>query len=68
MKKRFLKSWVVNVLIGIEVFGFMFLGADHPDLATFFWSKVITLIVMIRIGYILKTQSNLFEEDQYENI
>jgi hypothetical protein len=63
MKKRMLKTWVVNAFLFIEIFLFMSLSLDHNNLFIFVISKVVAFALMLAIGKKLKNKSNIFEEE-----
>lgn len=53
MKKRKLKKWVKNLLIGVMVLGIIVIGAEQKDLRLFFMTKIIAGALVLISGSIL---------------
>ena len=53
MKKRKLKKWVKNLLMGVIILAFVVIGAEQKDLSLFFATKLIAGILILVCGNIL---------------
>lgn len=62
MKKRYLKKWVVNLLLIIQVLLVLLLASDTSNLKIFIISKIIMLAIFLINHFILCNYSKLFRE------
>lgn len=62
MKKRFLKNWVVNLLVIIQMMVVLLLSSDTSNLTLFVISKIILLAIFLINHFILYKYSKLFRE------
>ena len=53
MKKRKLKKWVKNLLMGVIILAFIVIGAEQKDLSLFLTTKLIAGILILVCGNIL---------------
>lgn len=62
MKKRYLKNWVVNLLVIIQIMVVLLLSSDTSNLTLFIISKIILLAIFLINHFILYKYSKLFKE------
>lgn len=62
MKKRYLKNWVVNLLLVVQVMLVLLLAGDTSNLTIFIISKIILLAIFLINHFILYKYSKLFRE------
>ena len=62
MKKRYLKNWVVNLLVIIQIMVVLLLSSDTSNLTLFIISKIILLTIFLINHFILYKYSKLFRE------
>lgn len=62
MKKRYLKNWVVNLLLVVQVMLVLLLAGDTSNLTIFIISKIILLTIFLINHFILYKYSKLFRE------
>ena len=62
MKKRYLKKWVVNLLLIVQVMLVLLLAGDTSNLTIFIISKIILLTIFLINHFILYKYSKLFRE------
>lgn len=62
MKKRYLKNWVVNLLVIIQIMVVLLLSSDTSNLTLFIISKIILLAIFLINHFILYKYSKLFRE------
>ena len=53
MKKRKLKKWVKNLLMGVMILAFIVIETKKKDLSLFFTTKLIAGILILVCGNIL---------------
>lgn len=56
-----LRKWAVNTLVIIETILMILVASDCDNLALFFVSKIIILIIMLLIAEVLSKYSDLLE-------
>lgn len=62
MKKRYLKEWVVYLLVIIQMMVLFLLSSDTSNLALFIISKIVLLTIFLINNFILYKYSKLFRE------
>ena len=62
MKKRYLKNWVVKLIVIIQMMVLFLLSSDTSNLTLFIISKIILLAIFLINNFILYKYSKLFRE------
>lgn len=67
MKRIYLKKWLTNLILFIQMFLFTMLCSDCESTTLFITSKIVILLIMYMNHLIIKNYTKLYEEgEDYE--
>lgn len=67
MKKFYLKKWITNLILMMQMLLFIMLGSDCENTILFITSKIVILLIMYMNHLIIKKYTRLYEEgEDYE--
>ena len=64
MKRIYLKKWITNLILFIQMFLFIMLGSDCESTSLFITSKIVILLIMYMNHLIIKNYTRLYEEGE----
>lgn len=65
MKRIYLKKWVTNLILMIQMLLFIMLGSDCESTTLFITSKIVILLIIYMNHLIIKNYTRLYEEGEY---
>ena len=67
MKRIYLKKWITNLILMIQMFLFTMLGSDCESTSLFIISKIVILLIIYMNHLIIKKYTRFYEEgEDYE--
>lgn len=67
MKRIYLKKWITNLILMMQMLLFIMLGSDCESTTLFITSKIVILLIMYMNHLIIKNYTRLYEEgEDYE--
>lgn len=67
MKRIYLKKWIANLILMMQMLLFIMLGSDCENTTLFIISKIVILLIMYMNHLIIKNYTRLYEEgEDYE--
>lgn len=67
MKRIYLKKWIANLILMMQMLLFIMLGSDCENTTLFITSKIVILLIMYMNHLIIKNYTRLYEEgEDYE--
>ena len=62
MKRIYLKKWITNLILMMQVLLFIMLGSDCESTTLFITSKIVILLIMYMNHLIIKNYTRLYDE------
>ena len=62
MKRIYLKKWITNLILFIQMFLFTMLGSDCESTCLFITSKIVILLIIYMNHLIIKNYTRLYED------
>lgn len=62
MKRIYLRKWLTNLIVMIQMLLFIILGSDCESTSLFIISKIVILLIMYMNHLIIKNYTRLYEE------
>ena len=67
MKRIYLKKWITNLILMMQMLLFIMLGSDCESTCLFITSKIVILLIMYMNHLIIKKYTRLYEEGERAN-
>lgn len=64
MKRIYLRKWLTNLIVMIQMLLFIMLGSDCESTSLFIISKIVILLIMYMNHLIIKNYTRLYEEGE----
>ena len=64
MKRIYLKKWITNLILMMQILLFIMLGSDCESTTLFITSKIVILLIIYMNHLIIKNYTRLYEEDE----
>ena len=62
MKRIYLKKWITNLILMIQMLLFIMLGSDCESTTLFITSKIVILLIIYMNHLIIKNYTRLYED------
>ena len=62
MKRIYLKKWITNLILMMQMLLFIMLGSDCESTTLFITSKIVILLIMYMNHLIIKNYTRLYED------
>ena len=62
MKRIYLKKWITNLILMMQMLLFIMLGSDCESTSLFITSKIVILLIMYMNHLIIKNYTRLYED------
>lgn len=64
MKRIYLRQWLTNLIVMIQMLLFIILGSDCESTSLFIISKIVILLIMYMNHLIIKNYTRFYEEGE----